>query len=154
MTSPVQVRSGVRPTGGRARRFVNPLLTLTVGMVVADSAVVTPALPEILRNLGGRVGQVAWVLIAFNLVLAVAVVPAARACARNDPRRLGAAAIAIFAGGSAACAVAPSQDVLIAARCVQALGCAVALMACLELLVAINGDERGSRAWAPSVACC
>ena len=86
-------------------------------------------------------------LIPFNLVLAVAVIPTARACARSDPRRLGAAGIAVFAAASAACAVAPSQVVLIAARCVQAVGGAVALMACLELLVAINGDQRGTRAW-------
>ena len=62
---------------GPVRRAVVPLLALTVGFVLADSAVVTLALPDILQNLGGTVAQVAWVLIAFNLVLALVVVPAA-----------------------------------------------------------------------------
>ncbi len=52
------------------RRAVAPLLTLTVALVLADSAVVTLALPSILRNLHTTVAAGhAWVLIAFNLVV-------------------------------------------------------------------------------------
>lgn len=129
------------------RRATVPLLGLTVGFVLADSAIVTLALPEILRRLGGTVAQVAWVLIAFNLVLALAVVPAAWACARRDPAPLGAAGIALFAVASAACAMAGSMSVLIGARCVQAVGGAFALVACLELLVAATGERRGVGQW-------
>ena len=64
-----------RVGGDRAGRGVGEaLLTLTVAMVLADSAVVTLALPEILRDLDGTVGGVAWVLISFNLALALAAV--------------------------------------------------------------------------------
>jgi hypothetical protein len=97
------------------RRAAVPLLALTVGAVLADSAIVTLALPEVLRRLGGTVTQVAWVLIAFNLVLAVVVVPAAWLCARRNPAPVSAVAIAVFAGSSAACALAGSLGVLIAA---------------------------------------
>ena len=124
-----------------------PLLALTVGMVLADSAVVTLALPEILRDLGGSVTGVAWVLIAFNLVLALAAVPAARLCARRDPAPLAAAGIVLFAAASAACALAGSMEVLIAARSVQALGGALALIGALELLVAATDDRRGVAVW-------
>jgi MFS family permease len=48
----------------------------------------------------------------------------------------------VFAGASASCASASSIDVLIAARCVQALGGAAALIGCLELLVAEYGERR------------
>ena len=51
------------------RRAAAPLIAVTVSLVLADSAVVTLALPDILRHLDTTVGQVAWVLIAFNLVL-------------------------------------------------------------------------------------
>ncbi|HEY7008312.1 MAG TPA: MFS transporter, partial [Jatrophihabitantaceae bacterium] len=124
-----------------------PLLALTVGFVLADSAIVTLALPEILRHLGGTVPQVAWVLIAFNLVLALAVVPAAWVCARRDPAPVCAAGIALFAAASATCALAETMPVLIAARCVQALGGAFALVGCLELLVAAVGERRGVATW-------
>jgi predicted MFS family arabinose efflux permease len=129
------------------RRVAVPLLALTVGFVLADSAIVTLALPEILRRLNGTVAQVAWVLIAFNLVLAVVVVPAAWATIRRRPAPLCAAGIAVFAAASAACALAGSIEVLIVARCVQALGGAFALVGCLELLVAASDERRGIARW-------
>ncbi|SOD72520.1 predicted MFS family arabinose efflux permease [Jatrophihabitans sp. GAS493] len=129
------------------RRAAVALLAITVGFVLADSAIVTLALPEILQHLGGTVGQVAWVLIAFNLVLALVVVPAALACSRWDPAPLCAGGIAVFAGASALCALAGSMEVLIAARCVQALGGAFAVVGCLELLVAMTDERRGVAAW-------
>jgi MFS family permease len=129
------------------RRAVGPLLALTVALVLADSAVVTLALPDILVHLHTSVAQVAWVLIAFNLVLGVAAVPAAAVLARAHPQLLTAAGIAVFAGSSAWCATAGSIGVLITARCLQALGGAFALIGCLELLVAAYGERRGVATW-------
>src|SRR5690348_2485536 len=111
-------------------------------MVLADSAVVTLALPNILLHLDTTVAQVAWVLISFNLVLGVVAVPTAVGFARIDPRIVGAFGIAAFAGASAWCAVAQSIEVLITARCMQAFGGALALIGCLELLVAVYGERR------------
>ena len=129
------------------RRAVAPLLAVTVALVLADSAVVTLALPDILRHLDTSVGQVAWVLIAFNLVLGLAAVPTAMSVSRAQPRFFSAVGIAVFAGSSAWCAWAGSIDALIAARCAQALGGALALVGCLELLVAVYGERRGVAAW-------
>lgn len=130
------------------RRAAAPLLIVTVALVLADSAVVTLALPDILRHLDATVGQVAWVLIAFNLVLGLGAVPTAVVFARAQPRFFSAVGIAVFAGASAWCALAGSIDVLVAARCVQALGGALALIGCLELLVTEYGERRGVAAWA------
>jgi MFS family permease len=126
---------------------VTPLLAVTVALVLADSAVVTLALPDILQNLDASVGQVAWVLIAYNLVLGLAAVPAAMTFGRAQPRLFSAAGIALFAGASAWCAVAGSIEVLVAARCIQALGGALALVGCLEQLVAGRGERRGVATW-------
>ncbi|NUR61495.1 MAG: MFS transporter [Catenulispora sp.] len=123
------------------------LLALTVGCVLADSAVVTLALPEILVRLHTTVGQVAWVLIAFNLVLAVVARPAAWFFRRRDPAVLCAVGIAVFAGASALCAVAGSLDVLIAARSVQAVGGAFAVVGSLPLLVEKLTERRGTAWW-------
>jgi len=129
------------------RRAAAPLIAVTVSLMLADSAVVTLALPDILRHLNTTVGQVAWVLIAFNLVLGLGAVPTAMSVARAQPRIISAVGIAVFAGASAWCALAASIDVLIAARCVQALGGALALVGCLELLVEEYGERRGVAAW-------
>ncbi len=132
---------------GGVRRAVAPLLAVTVALVLADSAVVTLALPDILRHLHASVGQVAWVLIAFNLVLGLGAVPAAMAFVRARPHVLSAIGIAVFAGASAWCAWAGSIEGLVAARCVQAIGGALALVGCLELLIAEYGERRGVAAW-------
>ena len=129
------------------RRTAGPLLAVTVAMVLADSAVVTLALPDILRHLDTSVAQVAWVLISFNLVLGLVAVPTAVAASRADARITGALGIAVFAGASAWCAAAPSIEVLILARCLQALGGALALVGCLELLMAVYGERRGIATW-------
>lgn len=120
---------------------------MTVALVLADSAVVTLALPDILQNLDATVTEVAWVLIAFNLVLGLCAVPTAMGMTRVQPRIFSAIGIAAFAGASAWCALADSIEVLILARCVQALGGALALVGCLELLVEEYGERRGVAVW-------
>lgn len=125
------------------------LLSLVVAVVLGDSGVVTLALPEILRDFAAGVGEVAWVLIAFNLVLALVAVPAARLCVRGDPALATAGGLVAFAAATTVCAVAPSLGVLIAARAAQAVGGALVIVGSLELLVAATGSERaGARRWA------
>ena len=137
------VRPPAAPTGAIAA------LSLVVAVVLGDSGVVTLALPEILRDFGAEVGEVAWVLIAFNLVLALAAVPAARLCVRGDPATATALGLVGFAAATAVCAVAPSLGVLIAARAAQAVGGALVIVGGLELLVEAAGGERaGVRRWA------
>ena len=136
----------VRPSG--VRRAVAALLVLTVGCVLADSAVVTLALPEILVRLHTTVGQVAWVLIAYNVVLAVIALPAAWLTAKaRNPAVVCAAGIAVFAGSSAACAAADSLTVLIAARSVQAVGGAFTVVSSLQLLIEELSERRGTAWW-------
>ena len=124
-------------------------LSLVVAVVLGDAGVVTLALPEILRDFGAEVGRVAWVLIAFNLVLAVAAVPAARLCVRRDPAVATGIGLLGFAAATTVCAIAQSLGVLIAARAVQAVGGAVVIVGSLELLVKATGAERaGAQRWA------
>ena len=80
------------------RRTAAPLLAVTVALVLADSAVVTLALPDILLALDATVTEVAWVLISFNLVLGLVAVPAAVWFGRARPRAFTAVGIAVFAG--------------------------------------------------------
>src|SRR4051812_33998889 len=94
-------------------------LALAVGLVLADSSVVVLALPEISRQLDTSGAGVTWVLISFNLVMALAAVPAAMIARRVGPGRTAAVGLAIFAGAGLACGLADELSTLIAARCVQ-----------------------------------
>ena len=128
-------------------------LALAVGVVLADSSIVVLALPEIYRELDTSVAGVTWVLISFNLVMALAAVPAALLARRVGPGRAAAVGLAVFAGAGLACGLADELSTLIAARCVQALGGALAVTAALELLPATVGSERrAATVWAAAGA--
>jgi MFS family permease len=128
-------------------------LAVAVGLVLADSSIVVLALPEIYRELDTSVAGVTWVLVSFNLVMAVAAVPAAHLARRIGPGRAAAIGLAVFAGAGLACGLATELSTLIAARCVQALGGAVAVTAALELLPAtVGGERRAVAVWAAAGA--
>jgi len=124
-----------------------PAAALAAGLVLADSSIVTLALPEILRELDAGVGGVAWVLIGFNLALALAAVPAAALAGRSPARARCAYATGLvaFAGACVACAAAPSLGVLIGARAAQGIAGAVVVAAALGLLRAQDADRALSR---------
>lgn len=124
-------------------------MALVVGLVLSDSSIVVLALPQIYRELDTSVAGVTWVLVSFNIVIAVAAVPAAHLARRIGPGRTVAVGLGVFAGSSLACGLASDLGTLIAARCVQALGGAAAVTAALELLPATVGSERRAAAiWA------
>jgi predicted MFS family arabinose efflux permease len=109
------------------------LLGLAVALALADGSVVTLALPDILADYDVEIPTVAWVLTSYNLVLAVAALPLAYV-ARRRAVQTCATGLVVFAAASAACAFAPSFAVLLAGRCVQALGGAALVTSSLELL--------------------
>ena len=133
---------------GRSRSVApSLLLALAVGLVLADSSVVTLALPAILREFDSTVNAVAWVLIAFNLALALLALTGARV-ARGRARTVFVVSVLLFAAASAVCALAPSLPVLIAARAAQGVFGAAVVAAALELLVLLGGRSRAILLWA------
>ena len=123
------------------------LLGLAVGLALADSSIVTLALPEILRDFDVGVTTVAWVLTSFNLVLALVALPAAYV-ARRRPRTAFVAGTVVFAAASLLCGFAPNFEWLVAARCIQAVGAALVVTAAISLLAASTGSEsRATRLW-------
>ncbi len=123
------------------------LLALAVGLVLADSSVVTLALPAILREFDSSVNAVAWVLVAFNLALAILALAGARIARGRAPLVFGGSLV-LFAVASLACAAAPSLGALIAARTAQGVFGAAAVAAALELLVLASGRSRAILLWA------
>ena len=117
-------------------------ILIAVAIVLSDSSIVVLALPEIFREFETSVEGVSWVLISFNLGLAIVAVPGAIAARRFGPGRTAALGLAIFAGGSLACGLATGLGPLLTGRVVQAIGGALAVTASLELLIAARTSER------------
>jgi predicted MFS family arabinose efflux permease len=123
------------------------LLGLAIGMALADSSVVTLALPDVLREFDVEITTVAWVLTSYNLVLALLAVPAAL-LARRRPALVFVGGALVFSAASLACGLAPSFAALLAARCVQAAGGALVITSALDLLSEATGSAaRAVRVW-------
>ncbi|HEY9359072.1 MAG TPA: MFS transporter, partial [Xanthobacteraceae bacterium] len=103
-----------------ARRIVVGVL-LTMMLAALDQVMVATALPTIAASLGD-VENMSWVVTA-NLLCATATTPLYGKLSDIHGRRtMMLIAITVYAGGSLACALAPSMLTLILARALQGLG--------------------------------
>jgi EmrB/QacA subfamily drug resistance transporter len=116
------------------QRWTLMLTSVASLMVGLDLTVVTTALNTIRLDLGASIAELDWTINAYTLTIGVLLLPAAAAGDRLGRRRVLAAGLAVFTASSAACALAPSIGVLIAARAAQGIGTAMVLPQALALL--------------------
>jgi len=128
--------------GGAAWALV---ITSVAGFMAAlDNLVVTTALPSIREDLGGALDDLEWTVSAYTLTFAVLLMFGAALGDRFGRRRLFLVGLTVFTGASAAAAMAPGIDSLIAARAVQGVGAAIMMPLTLTLLTAaVPAAKRG-----------
>ena len=121
--------------------------TVCVGAFMGqlDASIVSTALPVLRSNLHASIAAVEWVVLIYVLVLAGTVAAVGKLADRIGRKLLYTYGFGIFVVGSAACALAPSLGLLVAARFVQAIG-AVMLQANSYALIR---DVLPTRSWAP-----
>jgi EmrB/QacA subfamily drug resistance transporter len=120
------------------------IVSIALFMVTLDNLVVTNALVSIREDLGATIEELEWTVNAYTLSFAVFLLTAAAIGDRLGRRKVFAAGLGIFTLASAAAAVAPSTDALIAARALQGLGGAVITPLSLTLLSeAFSAERRG-----------
>jgi EmrB/QacA subfamily drug resistance transporter len=129
----------------RARTFWTFAITSTaLFMVVLDNLVVSTALPVIRTDLGATIEELEWTVNAYTLTFAVFLLTGAALGDRFGRKRMFAVGVATFTAASAAAALAPSMDWLIAARAVQGVGAALVTPLTLTILsAAVPRDRRG-----------
>src|SRR5919112_6141934 len=88
-------------------------------MVTLDNLVVTTALPVLREDLGASLADLEWTVNAYTLTFAVFLLTGAALGDRFGRRRMMGIGLAIFTAASAAAALAPSTDLLIASRALQ-----------------------------------
>lgn len=91
-------------------------------LVVLDTAIANVALPSIAASLGANPGDTVWVVSSYQLAVLVALLPCGALGEIYGPRRVFLIGVALFVVASAACAMAGSLPVLVAARFAQGLG--------------------------------
>jgi len=96
------------------------------------------------KDLHASLSGLEWTVNAYTLTFAVLLITGAALGDRFGRRRMFVVGLSIFTAGSAAAALAPSIDVLIAARAVQGLGGAIVLPLTLTILsAAVPAERRG-----------
>jgi EmrB/QacA subfamily drug resistance transporter len=110
--------------------------------IVIDNTIVNVALPTLARDLDADVSELQWVVDAYTLVFAGALLLAGTLGDRFGRRRALLAGLGIFGLSSLAAAYAGSVGMLIAARAVMGLGAAFIMPATLSLLISVFPDER------------
>ncbi|MGO9977236.1 MAG: DHA2 family efflux MFS transporter permease subunit [Solirubrobacteraceae bacterium] len=135
----------------RSRRLTAPRRGWTLGivsvglfMVVLDNLVVSVALPSIHRELGASIQSLEWTVNAYVLSYAALLLTGAALGDRFGRKRMFVAGIVLFTAASACAALAPTTDLLIAARAVQGVGAAIVTPLTLTLLAdAFPPEQRG-----------
>src|SRR6201994_3080243 len=108
--------------------------SLGFGVVQLDVSVVNVAIKPIGADLGGGVSGLQWVVGAYTLAFAALILSAGALGDRVGAKRMFIGGFALFTLASAACGLAPSLAVLIAARAVQGVGAAMLAPTSLTLL--------------------
>jgi len=117
------------------RRHVAVLaLSLGTGMLVIDNAIATVALPTIARSLQISSASAVVIVTVYQVVMLMALLPFSALGDRLGHRRLYQTGQLVFLVASFASALATSLPMLLAARCLQALGVAAALSVSSALL--------------------
>ena len=125
-------------------RWTLAIVSIALFMVTLDNLVVTNALVSIREDLGASLEDLEWTVNAYTLSYAVFLLTAAALGDRFGRRLVFAVGIGVFTLSSAAAALAPSTDALIAARAFQGLGGAVITPLSLTLLSeAFAAEKRG-----------
>ncbi len=142
----IRDQSSVRQVGKtRVQPRVRTVLLLTciaAFMGYLDVTIVNVSFPSIQSDFAGdATNSVIWVLDIYSVVLAGLLLVAGRLSDLVGHRRMFLVGVALFTGASAVCAVAPSLNVLIAARGVQAVGAAIFTPSSLALILRLHERE-------------
>lgn len=108
--------------GRRRKQGVLAICCLSLFIVGLDITIVNVALPSIGHDLDAGVSGLQWTVGAFTLVMATLLMFAGSSADRLGRRRVFVCGLSVFSLASVLCALAPTVEVLVAARVLQAVG--------------------------------
>ncbi|MGI8903306.1 MAG: MFS transporter [Solirubrobacteraceae bacterium] len=150
MAEPAQRRSQDEPAErpserepSRARRLmILAICCMSLLIVSLDSTIVNVALPAIHRSLRGSLSGLQWTIDAYTLVLASLLMLAGSTADRVGRRRVFQIGLVVFSIGSLLCALAPSLELLVVFRIVQAIGGSMLNPVALSIIRNVFDDPR------------
>src|SRR5215210_7524351 len=127
----------------KRRTLLTIILIAGVFLASLDLFIVNIAFPDIARDFeGSSLAEMSWILNAYAIVFAALLVPAGRWADRAGRKRGFLYGLALFTIASTASAAAPTLEVLVGARVLQAAGAALMVPTSLGLLIPEFPAER------------
>ncbi|HEX2103978.1 MAG TPA: DHA2 family efflux MFS transporter permease subunit [Solirubrobacteraceae bacterium] len=130
------------PSADRRRWMALYVLCAGMLMIVLDATIVNVALPSIQDDLGFSQSGLAWVVNAYLIAFGGLLLLSGRLGDLIGQRRVFLIGLAIFTVASLLCAVAQSQEMLVAARFVQGVGGALTSAVILGMIVTMFPEPR------------
>jgi EmrB/QacA subfamily drug resistance transporter len=106
----------------RGRLLVLGICSMSLLIVGLDTTIVNVALPAIHRSFHASLSGLQWTIDAYTLVLASLLMLSGSTADRIGRKRVFQIGLLVFSLGSLLCALAPSLELLIMARILQAIG--------------------------------
>ncbi|MCL3818049.1 MFS transporter [Aeromicrobium wangtongii] len=122
-------------------RWLLAAMILGSGMAFLDGSIVGLALPAMNTDLDAGAAGVQWIVNAYTLTLAALILVGGSLGDRLGRRKVFATGVAGFAAASILCALAPTIEVLIAARGLQGVGAALLTPGSLAIISASFAPE-------------
>jgi MFS transporter, DHA2 family, methylenomycin A resistance protein len=117
-------------------------MCLAMFMVLLDNTVVNVALPSISEDVGSSVSGLQWIVNAYTLLFASLMLTAGTLGDLYGRKRVVLGGLGLFTLASVLCGLAPSVELLVAARALQGVGAAALLPTTLAIITATFPDRR------------
>jgi len=126
----------------RRRLLILGICSMSLLIVGLDATIVNIALPAIHSSLHSTLAGLQWVVDAYTLVLASLLMFFGSTADRFGRRRVFQCGLVVFSLGSLLCALAPSLELLIAFRVLQAIGGAMLNPVAMSIVRNVFEDPR------------
>jgi EmrB/QacA subfamily drug resistance transporter len=126
----------------RRRLLILGICSMSLLIVGLDSTIVNIALPSIQRSLHATLSGLQWSVDAYTLVVASLLMLSGSTADRLGRRRVFQTGLVLFSLGSLLCALAPTLELLVAFRVLQATGGAMLTPVALSIVRNVFEDPR------------
>ncbi len=125
MSTTPPLQADLDQTVPRSAWLALSVTTVVFFLTVIDVSAVNVAFPSIRESFGATQSQLSWIISGYNITVATGLLLAGRMADSIGRKRVFLPGVAVFMVGSALSGLAPSVNLLIAARVLQAVGGAV-----------------------------
>jgi EmrB/QacA subfamily drug resistance transporter len=126
----------------RQRLLILGICSMSLLIIGLDATIVNVALPAIQDSFDSSLSGLQWTVDGYTLVLASLLMLAGSTADRLGRRRVFQAGLVVFSLGSLLCALAPSLELLVAFRVVQAIGGAMLSPVAMSIVRNVFEDPR------------